>query len=184
MGGVGVAFGLARGAFDSMSGLAADALAVMSVGALFIALQNGAAWESLLPLLMTTVLLGGLRGAWTSRLLAWWPVPIVGGMCYTIYLYHFFVVSAAGRLLPEVVFNAVHPNGSLAVALLILGTIVILTCMVPYKLIERPFMVWRPGSNAFRAALFEAVFARGASVHRSDQRDATSPSTTPSPERL
>lgn len=183
LGGVGVAFGLARGAFDSMSGFAADALAVLSVGALCFALHRGAGWEGLLPSLMTTLLLGGLRGTWTSRLLAWWPVPIVGGMCYTIYLYHFFVVSAAGRLLPAFVFDAASPNASLGVALLILGPIVILACMIPYKLIERPFMVWRPGSNTFRAGLFQAVFARDAAASGSDQRDATSPRATPSPER-
>jgi peptidoglycan/LPS O-acetylase OafA/YrhL len=38
--------------------------------------------------------LGVFLGRVTSTVLSWRPVTIVGGMCYSIYLYHFLVIKA------------------------------------------------------------------------------------------
>ena len=68
-------------------------------------------------------------------------------MCYTIYLYHFFVVSMLGK------FWATHFGwpASPGIALLVFGCAAVVavvgSCLVPYLLIERPFMLWRPGRN-------------------------------------
>ena len=110
---------------------------------------------SSLSALTAVLLLTGIRGRIFSRVLGWWPVYCIGAMCYTIYLYHFFIVSALGKLLAA---SSGWP-ASTNVALLAFGTVavpvVVAACLLPYLLIERPFMVWRPGRNRLGDAFRE-----------------------------
>ena len=62
------------------------------------------------------------------RLLNAWPIVIIGGMCYTIYLYHFSLMLVVGPL-----FRRWHQNGWMAtpaflVQLLLLGGTILLVC--------------------------------------------------------
>ena len=51
-----------------------------------------------LPLVFLVAIGGILLGDWARRLASHALLTTIGGMCYTIYLYHFFVVSAVGRV--------------------------------------------------------------------------------------
>jgi len=109
----------------------------------------------LLPLLTALVLLAGTRGKLFRRVLGWWPIYCIGAMCYTIYLYHFFVVSAMGKLIGATFGWPADPGASLLLLGGLAVPLVVLACMLPYLLIERPFMVWRPGRNRLSDAFRE-----------------------------
>jgi peptidoglycan/LPS O-acetylase OafA/YrhL len=134
-----------------------DAVGVIAVLTILWVLTSASAFRPALPALTALLLLGGLRGRISRAFLGWWPVYCIGAMCYTIYLYHFFVVSIAGKLF----FAWMGPPDSTELAIagfgLVATSCVILVCMIPYLLIERPFMIWRPGQNrlsdAFRFLL-------------------------------
>jgi peptidoglycan/LPS O-acetylase OafA/YrhL len=117
-----------------------------SLGIVSILLQAPAA-AVLLPFLTALLLLAGLRGRRLRLVLGWWPVYCIGAMCYTIYLYHFFVISLLGKFWDSKMDWAASPG----MALLAFGSASLLSvlaaCLVPYLLIERPFMLWRPGKN-------------------------------------
>jgi peptidoglycan/LPS O-acetylase OafA/YrhL len=118
-------------------------------------LDGGIAPIAALPLLTALVLLGGIRGRWLRRLLGWWPIYCIGAMCYTIYLYHFFVISALGKLLAASPWWPQSPALALVVFALVCVPVVVAACLLPYLLIERPFMVWRPGKNRLSDAFRE-----------------------------
>jgi peptidoglycan/LPS O-acetylase OafA/YrhL len=100
-----------------------------------------------LPLLVIAAYFGAFRGRITHRLLTWTPAVLTGGMCYTIYLYHFFVISAVGRFtLPFTASRGYLP--SLAIQGLLIVPMVLIGCAVLFRLFERPFMAWRPWSAA------------------------------------
>lgn len=103
--------------------------------------------KPLLPALVALLVFASLRGPVLRMILGWWPIHCIGAMCYSIYLYHFFVVSAVGRLLNRLVGWPQGPDQAMWLMVLIGLPIVLAACAVPYLLIERPFMVWRPGRN-------------------------------------
>jgi peptidoglycan/LPS O-acetylase OafA/YrhL len=102
---------------------------------------------ALLPALTALFIFGGLRGRYATRILGWWPIYIVGGMCYTIYLYHFFVISAVGRVVAPLLPVSGGSALSLMLLALIVAPLVVAFCAIPYLSIERPFMIWRPGKT-------------------------------------
>jgi peptidoglycan/LPS O-acetylase OafA/YrhL len=126
---------------------ALDALGILSGIAIVVVLAAAHELQACLPALMAAVLLAGIRGRISRVALGWWPVYCIGAMCYTIYLYHFFVVSIVGRMF-SAIFGGPDPTpAGIALFSGIASVLVIAACMVPYLLIERPFMVWRPGQN-------------------------------------
>jgi len=127
--------------------LAFDVVGIAAWLAVLWILLRSDAGMSLLPLLTAVLVLSGIRGRHSRRLLGWWPVYCIGAMCYTIYLYHFFVVSALGRLLQVDASWAGSPAMAIAGFGAAASVAVVLACLVPYLLIERPFMTWRPGTN-------------------------------------
>ncbi len=128
-----------------------DAAALACAFGIGAALHFGG-WASMaLPLLTAAFLASSLRSKWWSALLSWWPIHGIGAMCYTIYLYHFFIVSGVGRVWPQ---GSLGPGSlDLVVFAVLIFPVVIVVCAVPYVLIERPFMVWRPGVTRLRDAL-------------------------------
>jgi len=69
-------------------------------------------------------------------------IIVIGGMCYSIYLLHFGVISAAGRILLKTNIN--HTNiFYFPVHALILIVLVLVSSAVYFLLIEKPFM--KPG---------------------------------------
>jgi peptidoglycan/LPS O-acetylase OafA/YrhL len=76
-------------------------------------------------------------------------IAAIGGMCYTIYLYHYLVISLVGRLtLPRI------QSGGLGLALgleiIFILPVILAACGVLFVLFERPFMS-RTWVERFRA---------------------------------
>lgn len=138
---------------------ALDLVGALAGIAIVSILASAHALQACLPALVTAILLAGIRGKISRAVLGWWPVYCIGAMCYTIYLYHFFVVSMVGRAFSALV--GWPGSTTLAIAMFsgIASIVVIAACLVPYLLIERPFMVWRPGQNRLSDAFRGLVAA-------------------------
>lgn len=131
-----------------------DLLGLLAWAAILYCLLTGGVALVPLPALTALVLLCGLRGTVMRRFFGWWPVYCIGAMCYSVYLYHFFVISLLGKIVVASVGTPIPPPQQLLMLPFALAA-VLLACAIPYLLIERPFMVWRPGKNrladAFRS---------------------------------
>nr|WP_242467553.1 acyltransferase [Thiocapsa imhoffii] len=126
-------------------GLTGDSLTLLGVALLGSGL-SGAAWAAgLMPAWVLLILLGSLRGRWSSRVLSVAPVYLIGGMCYTLYLYHFYVISAVGRLALPWMLASQPLWFNLVLMSLVVLPVVLLVGALLFILVERPFMVWRPG---------------------------------------
>ena len=97
-------------------------------------------WEALLlPPLMIVVFLGAFRGIYFPQFFRLKGVALIGGMCYSIYLWHFFVISIVFRLSKH--FTVGHDYlSNVALQCVYLMPPVLLFCTVCYLLVERPCM--------------------------------------------
>ncbi len=82
---------------------------------------------------------GCLRGSWAKWLVTRPPVFIIGGMCYTIYLYHFIVIGLLGRVVVRVGSSGLYAVDLVLYAVSMFTGIVVI-CSVLFLLFERPFM--------------------------------------------
>ncbi len=95
--------------------------------------------KPLLPIGVLFAYLGAFRGTWCNRFLRNGWLVIIGGMCYSIYLYHPFVISFLGRILLRFEFGAVYWIQFL-LFLSVIGPITLAACAVFFVLFEKPFM--------------------------------------------
>lgn len=80
------------------------------------------------------------RGRWMHGWLSTGWVPTIGGMCYTIYLYHYHIISAVGRW--TVGFSAGRSYAANLALQTLLNLLPILAgSAVLFLLFEKPFMV-------------------------------------------
>jgi peptidoglycan/LPS O-acetylase OafA/YrhL len=81
----------------------------------------------------------GFRGQITSRALGTPAIATIGGMCYSIYLLHFPLISMIGRHTLSV-GATLKPWMHLLIQTAIIAPPVLLICVVYFALIERPCM--------------------------------------------
>ncbi len=118
-----------------------DALAICGWAGILATqlIQGGGAW---LPLVTLVAFAGSLRGRAFHAILTQPAVVVTGGMCYTIYLYHFAIISAAGRFLLRIEPNAGY-GPTLALHVLVMLPLILATSAMLFWLFEKPFMAWR-----------------------------------------
>lgn len=122
------------------------------------------------PWLIMAGFIGVFRGGIVRRLFRWTPVVVLGGMCYTIYLWHFFVMRAIWPFWVEV---ASPELGTLDLLLFVVvaSTAMLALSVVMFVLIERPTMdpAWprKLGSCASRTFGRSSSSARAGSSARS-----------------
>lgn len=94
------------------------------------------------------VTLGAFRSRFVRTALSIPLVSIIGGACYTIYLFHFLIVSMAGRFLAPLTGTGFERN--ILLIALPFSVAVTFACLCLFPLVERPFMhsdwpmlVWR-----------------------------------------
>ena len=92
-----------------------------------------------LPPLIFIAYAGALRGVGLRWLFSRPWITAIGGMCYTIYLYHILII---GRVTGWGLVGAIRPGEPLRALLQLGGVILItlLTCALLFVLFERPFM--------------------------------------------
>jgi peptidoglycan/LPS O-acetylase OafA/YrhL len=107
--------------------------------AIVTCLRNSGAWLTLtLPFVVLTCLMGAFRGELACRFLSFQWVTTIGGMCYTIYMYHALIISVVARLTCRWQTHVLWLD-MLIQFLLISGPVIVL-CAVLFALFERPFM--------------------------------------------
>lgn len=96
-----------------------------------------------LPFLLLLAFSAVLRGWLLKKLLSLRLISMIGGMCYSIYLFH----GACLEIFVRHVFTlfiddcaGVWPRNLFLLGLLLVMTL--LTCAIPYYFIERPSMLW------------------------------------------
>jgi peptidoglycan/LPS O-acetylase OafA/YrhL len=118
-----------------------DAVAILSTVGLVYILHWNPRLAAAEPYLLLTLFLSVFRGGWSARLFGSPWITIPGGMCYTIYLYHFLIVH---QLIPFTVrlFPPVHPLPlDTAVQFALLLPPIVAVCGALYLFTERPFIV-------------------------------------------
>jgi peptidoglycan/LPS O-acetylase OafA/YrhL len=102
----------------------------------------------LFPLVMFVAYICAIRGKLLHAILTAGPIPIIGGMCYTIYLYHFYIISFVGRGVLPLVEKQIDAGWgylpAIGVMMVTVVPVVIVASAVLFKLFEQPFMYWRP----------------------------------------
>jgi peptidoglycan/LPS O-acetylase OafA/YrhL len=122
-----------------------DVIALVGVALMGYVVSEGGLWLYALPVALLCLVAGALSSKYIRALLGFRPIYLIGGMCYTLYLYHFLVISAVGRhLLPLLdraapyTFNFILLCGAVIPMILAFSAVVFLVA-------ERPFMTRGPG---------------------------------------
>ena len=97
----------------------------------------------ILPFSMVLIFVGIFKGFASNYIFTRKPLVIIGGMCYTIYLYHNIIINLT---LPKLV--ALFPGTSnskeilsgFLLVVIVIVPIVLIVCSVLFSLFERPFM--------------------------------------------
>jgi peptidoglycan/LPS O-acetylase OafA/YrhL len=100
---------------------------------------GNAAQEALSPVLIGSLLLGGLRGRVTSSILGRPWIYTVGGMCYSIYLLHYPMLLFASRFTSSIAIGAPFV-AQFAVQTILLVPLIVVPCALFFVAVERPCM--------------------------------------------
>jgi peptidoglycan/LPS O-acetylase OafA/YrhL len=116
-----------------------DVVTLLGWPALLIALQSETQTQWVFPALTFVLYCAAFRGRWTRRILSWRWVSTIGGMCYSIYLIHYAVISAVGRFTKNIGEGLPNPL-YLSLQFAVVGTAIVFVCGVYFLLLERPCM--------------------------------------------
>jgi peptidoglycan/LPS O-acetylase OafA/YrhL len=92
-----------------------------------------------MPFLLIVVFIGAFRGICFPRLFRIDALALIGGMCYSIYLWHFFIIAAFFRVTKHVVVTQDYLLNVTIQAVLLLPFILFFSTLY-YLCIERPCM--------------------------------------------
>lgn len=112
-----------------------DAISLASIIALHFSHDTGTIDPT--ASIIAILVFSSINGKLSQKVLSLTPIATIGGMCYSIYLYHFFIISAISPLSQD----PRHTNYPIYIT--ILAITVCLTCSIPFLLFERPFMLFR-----------------------------------------
>jgi peptidoglycan/LPS O-acetylase OafA/YrhL len=110
----------------------------LAASALVVVFGNYQSSAYVLPWLILLGCLGGFQGVFGSWFLSQPLIVTIGGMCYTIYLYHNFIISTAIRGTVRLHFGMFWLD--VFIQLLLIAPIVFLVSAGLFALFERPFM--------------------------------------------
>lgn len=117
-----------------------DVVSIFGWPALIIALHNGGGRRLLFVPLVILLFCAALKGIATRQVLRQRWIVILGGMCYSIYLVHYPVVSEMGRIFARVVPGPEVGIIRVGVHACLLLTAVLAVSVAFFILIERPCM--------------------------------------------
>ncbi|MBV8843330.1 MAG: acyltransferase [Bryobacterales bacterium] len=98
------------------------------------------AFKIFLPFLLIPFLVGAFRSRIFQRFMTLLPVTVIGGMCYTIYLYHLIIIAAITRPLFKLFKSGMALEPQLWITLALAIPAVVVLSAVLFALIEKPFM--------------------------------------------
>jgi peptidoglycan/LPS O-acetylase OafA/YrhL len=116
-----------------------DLCCLTAFGCVLAARFYDSRWWVLSALAMAVCYYAMFRGSWIRRILSWLPIATIGGMSYSIYLLHNYVIALGGMVSERT--GATLPFGArLAIQSAILAPLVLSVAAVFYLAIERPCM--------------------------------------------
>ncbi|MEI6232444.1 MAG: acyltransferase [Planctomycetota bacterium] len=86
---------------------------------------------------------GALRGKVLGWLLSLRTITTIGGMCYTIYLYHMLIIYVIGKIAMRLYMPNFSLTANLLIQTLVFAPPVLVTSGILFVWIERPFMSFR-----------------------------------------
>jgi peptidoglycan/LPS O-acetylase OafA/YrhL len=119
--------------------LAWDAVALAGWPILFVVLRDDAMAHWLFPFLIFLLYCAAFRGSCSRRIFSNRCIVAVGGMCYSIYLIHYEVISAVGRLTKGIAEGSSYWLYFL-VQLAWIGASILVVCSCYFVLLEKPCM--------------------------------------------
>ena len=133
-----------------------DAATLASAAAIFAVLSRFGQFYFLLPLLIGLLYAGFFLGKLSNAFVRARWIVIIGGMCYTIYLYHILIIS--NLMTKTIPFASITRPFNLDFALqcLMILPVVFAACALLFFYTEKPFMRWslspRPPAKELEAA--------------------------------
>lgn len=116
-----------------------DLVALAGWPMLFFALESHALTHWAFPALVFALYCAAFRGRWMNRLICNRWITAVGGMCYSIYLIHYEVISALGRFTKALGAHLPNPV-YLMLQFVLVGAMIVIICGVYFVLLEKPCM--------------------------------------------
>jgi peptidoglycan/LPS O-acetylase OafA/YrhL len=93
---------------------------------------------AILPWLALLACVAAFRGRLANWLLSRPLLTTIGGMCYTIYMYHWFLISGLIRITKKISTHIFWLD--LLIQFAVMSVIIVAICAVLFALFERPFM--------------------------------------------
>lgn len=116
-----------------------DAVGVCGWALLFYLLQQPSLSYWLFPWLALAVYCAAFRGSISRQFFSNQWITAIGGMCYSIYLIHYEVISAVGRF-TKMVGSGLSSFLYLTVQLALIGAAIVMVCGTYFALVEKPCM--------------------------------------------
>ena len=119
-----------------------DLVSILMWGALAFCLYDPDRYRAIFPFLIFGAYWAAFRGRFSSRFFSLPVIYTIGGMCYTLYLYHFYVIAAVGN--PMLEWWQLDQWTSLTaitfVLICALAPFVLISGAILFALFEKPFM--------------------------------------------
>lgn len=116
-----------------------DAVALAGWPLLFVILQSRALTHWIFPGLLFVLYCAVFRSRWLNRILVNPWITALGGMCYSIYLIHYEVISAVARFTKSLGQHLPNPV-YLVVQFILVGSAIVAVCGLYFILLEKPCM--------------------------------------------
>lgn len=113
-------------------------LFLLLAGVVLVYFRNSEWMYSALPIIIGIIAIAAFKGALTFRVLGNPWVTTIGGMCYTIYMYHWLMISVLIR--PAIHLQTHILWLDLLIYFLLMSAVIVPVCAVLFLLFERPFM--------------------------------------------
>jgi peptidoglycan/LPS O-acetylase OafA/YrhL len=147
-----------------------DLIALAGWPLLFLALQFTVLTHWIFPALVFTLYYAAFRGRWINRFFCNRWITAVGGMCYSIYLIHYEVISAVGRFTKTMGAQLTSP-AFLVLQFVLVGSAIVVICGVYFLVLEKPCM--RPDWPQ-RLRRYVKSFSHGSPLIFTDQTKSSS----------
>jgi peptidoglycan/LPS O-acetylase OafA/YrhL len=116
-----------------------DVVAIAGWPLLFFVLRREVLAHWLFPFLVFLLYCAAFRGSWSRRVLGAPGLTVIGGMCYSIYLIHYEVISAVGRFTRGIAEGWPYWAYFL-VQLGLIATSIVFLCGCYFVVLEKPCM--------------------------------------------
>lgn len=118
----------------------ADALAMPCIVGAFALEEVPAIRGYVLSWVFAGLCFSAMKGRVHSRVASSTAPVLIGGMCYTLYLYHPVIKAAMGPWIVAAIPKSLPVSLALAMQLAVFAIVIIATCIPLFLALERPFM--------------------------------------------